>query len=210
MIIKLSTPFHEYVCETFQALTDALVPQTPPMQHGSYFIDSDMNVHEYVIHALNHEITIQQQFFLTPIPLAYPTALMLDSAAAQLIAAGQLQTPSKKSNARGAFSSLLREDRIRVLAALEELSVDVNSLPSPYTNNAGMVKYVTDALNRLSLFGYYSEWSAYGTTRLLPPDKRRLQFFPLSWQQVGYPGVSLGYRDFRGFLMKMPRNEENA
>ncbi|WP_163971098.1 hypothetical protein [Oceanobacillus halotolerans] len=105
------------------------------------------------------------------------------------------------------FSHLSRKDRIQTLAALENLEIDLFLLPSPFQNNAGLVKYVTDALNRFSMFGYYSEWLAYGSTRLYPPNHRQLEFFPFSWQQVGYPGVSLGYRDFRGFLLLMGRNE---
>ncbi|WP_158701756.1 hypothetical protein [Lentibacillus sp. Marseille-P4043] len=168
-----------------------------------------MGVHNYVIYGLNHYISIQQQLHHTVVPLAYPTALMLDVAATQLVKRHQKQAlPQSLFPGGGMFSHLSRKDRVVTLSALEELDIDLYSLPSPFQNNAGMVKYVTDALNRLSLFGYYSEWSAYGSTRLNPPSNRRLEFFPLSWQQIGYPGVSLGYRDFRGFLLKMGRNED--
>lgn len=57
------------------------------------------------------------------------------------------------------------------------------------------------ALNRITMMGYYSEWSGYGSTRLEKPDQRRLEFFPISWKQVGYPGPSLGYRAFRKPLL---------
>jgi hypothetical protein len=53
------------------------------------------------------------------------------------------------------------------------------------------------ALNRFTMMGYYSEWSGYGSTRLAAPDQRILEFYPLSWEQVGYPGPSLGYRALR-------------
>ncbi|MFD1361306.1 hypothetical protein [Lentibacillus salinarum] len=187
----------------FQALTDALLPSA---QHGYVppFRDTDMCVHEYIIYALDHNISIQQQLHHHIVPLAYPTAIMLDTAATQLVYAYQAQAYSQSLFAGGGmFSYLSRKDRIRTLAALENLAVDLYVLPSPFQNNAGLVKFVTDALNRFSLFGYYSEWPAYGSTRLCPPDDRRLEFFPLTWQQVDYPGVSLGYRDFRGFLMTM-------
>src|SRR5699024_10384591 len=103
----------------------------------------------------------------------------------------------------GMFSRLSRIDRLRTLYKLENFDIDLYLLPSPFQNNAGMVKHVTDALNRFSMFGYYSEWPAYGSTRSYPPNDRRLEFFPSGWQQSGYPGVALGYRDFRGFLYTM-------
>ncbi|SFD66544.1 hypothetical protein SAMN05216238_10357 [Lentibacillus persicus] len=188
---------------TFQALTDALLPSVKPA-YGLPFSNTDMGVHEYIIYALDHNISIQQQLYHHVVPLAYPTAMMLDAAAAQLINAHQAQAfPQNSFPHGGMFSRLSQADRIRTLSALENLEIDLFLLPSPYQNNAGMIKYVTDALNRFSLFGFYSEWPAYGSTRLRPPDDRRLEFFPLSWQLVGYPGVSLGYRDFRGFLLTM-------
>ncbi|AXF55580.1 hypothetical protein [Salicibibacter kimchii] len=195
---------------TFQALTDALLPSESYVEHGEK-LASDLNVHEYVIDGLNQYITVQAQLYTISIPLAYPTARMLNSAANQLVNVGKIHFSSKASFSENvAFARLSRQDRVRTLAALEELKVDLYALPTPYQNNAGMVKHVVDALNRFSIFGYYSEWSAYGSTRRLPPDERRLEFFPISWKQVGYPGVSLGYRDFLGFLLKMPRNEGEA
>ena len=163
-----------------------------------------MMAHEYVIYSLDHYISIQQQLHQCVVPLAYPTALMLDIAATQLMNTHHVQTFQESLfPGGGMFSHLSRKGRVRTLSALESLDIDLYVLPSPFQNNAGMVKYVTDALNRLSMFGYYSEWPAYGSTRLFPPDDRNLEFFPPVWQQVGYPGVSLGYRDFRGFLLTM-------
>ncbi|WP_059104799.1 hypothetical protein [Shouchella shacheensis] len=159
---------------------------------------------------MDHYISIQQQLHHTDIPLAYPTAIMLDRASMQLVNAEQAQASSHGSfPGGGMFSFLSRQDRIGTLSTLEALDIDLYLLPSPYQNNAGLIKHVIDALNRFSMFGYYSEWSAYGSTRLYPPDHRRLESFPLSWQQVGYPGVSFGYRDFRGFLLIMGRDEED-
>lgn len=135
---------------------------------------------------------------------------MLDTAATQLVNAQHMQAYSQSLYPEGRmFSHLSREDRIRTLAALEDLHVDLYSLPSPFQNNAGMVKFVTDALNRFSMFCYYSEWPAYGSTRLNSPNNRRLEYFPPGWQQVGYPGVSLGYRANCGFLLTMREAEGN-
>ena len=187
---------------TFQALTDALVPTTNEYGYPPFFNSGDRNVHEYVIYCLDHYTSVQQQLHHAIIPLAYPTAIMLDAAAIQLVNARQA-TPSGQSPFPVFFSCLSKIDRIRTLSALENLDIDLFLLPTPYQNNAGLIKYVIDALNRFSLFGYYSEWPAYGSTRMFPPNNRRLEFFPLSWREVGYPGVSFGYRDFRGFLLTM-------
>lgn len=53
---------------------------------------------------------------------------------------------------------------------------------------------VIPSLNRLAMMGYYSEWPGYGSTRLNPPGQRILEYYPASWEQIGYPGPSLGYR----------------
>ncbi|WP_082918225.1 hypothetical protein [Oceanobacillus sp. Castelsardo] len=189
----------EYVQATFQALTDALLPDD-----GS----QNMMVYEYVIYGLNHYVSIQQQLHHKVVPLAYPTAVMLDAAATQLVNAQLIQAKPQPIFSEGRmFSHLSRKDRVRTLSRLENLQIDLYLLPSPFQNNAGMIQHVVDALNRFSVFGYYSEWPAYGSTRLFPPDYRKLEYFPINWQRVGYPGVSLGYRDFRGFLFTIDEVE---
>lgn len=198
-----------YTQASFRALTDALLPSSlPQSSYEPIYCATDMGVHDYIIYALDHDISIQQQLHHTIILLSHPTAMMLDIAATQLVTSLQAQPyPQSLFPGGGMFSCLARKDRIRTLSALENLEVDLYTLPSPFQNNAGLVKNITDALNRFSMLGYYSEWPAYGSTRLLSPNQRRLEFFPINWQRVGYPGVSFGYRDFRGFLLRMNRNE---
>lgn len=194
----------EHVRATFQALVDALLPSISRNGHPSFFSPIDMKVHEYVINGLNKNISIQKQLQHRTFPLAIPTAFMLDIAATQLVYAQKAKPLTESSFPNGGmFSQLSKRDRVRTLSALENLQIDLYPLPSPFQNNGGMVKFVTDALNRFTLFGYYSEWPAYGTTRLNSPEYRELEFFPPGWYQAGYPGVSLGYRDFRGFLLTM-------
>ncbi len=187
---------------TFHALTDALAPTTN--SPSSFNETDDRHVHQYVIYSLNHYITVQNQLYSSTLPLAYPTALMLDAAAMQFINRHP-SAPYEESPFPGGriFSHLSKMDRIRTLSMLENLDLDLFLLPDPFQNNAGLIRFMVDTLNRFSLFGYYSEWAAYGSTRLLPPNQRRLEFFPLSWREVGYPGVSYGYRAFRGFLLTM-------
>ncbi|GAA0472034.1 hypothetical protein [Alkalibacillus silvisoli] len=181
-----------------------MLPSTHQYGYESTYNAIDLGVHEYLISGLDQNISIQKQLEHQAVPLAYPIAIMLDSAATQLVNASQVH-PLHNSQFPdgGMFSYLSKNDRIRTLSALENLKLDLYLLPSPFQNNGGMVKFITDALNRFSMFGYYSEWPAYGTTRLNPPGYRTLEFFPPGWFLVGYPGVSLGYRDFRGFLLTM-------
>lgn len=204
-VIKVNSQSEEYLLATYQALVDALLPSgTNQVGNETILNGINMKVHEYLINGLNNYITIQQQLHQKVIPLSLPTAIMLDAVASQLNLINYVQPLAYSPfQGGGMFSSLSRNDRIRTLFALENLQIDFYLLPSPYKNNAGLVKFATDALNRFSMFGYYSEWPAYGTTRLNPPDYRKLEFFPPVWRQVGYPGVSLGYRDFRGFLFTM-------
>jgi hypothetical protein len=61
----------------------------------------------------------------------------------------------------------------------------------------GLWRSAISMLDTYTLMGYYSEWSGYGTTKLNPPELRVLEFKPLSWLQIGYPGPSLGYRALR-------------
>lgn len=189
----------------FQALTDALLPSANQFGYGNVYEANDLHAHEYLMDGLDQYITIQEQLGQRAVPLAYPTALMLDAAALQLVNTLQAQPPYPHPlySGGGMFSRITRTDRLQTLTALEKLDIDLYLLPFPFQNNGGLVKHVTDALNRFSMFGFYSEWPAYGSTRLYPPNDRRLEFFPLGWQQAGYPGVALGYRDFRGFLFTM-------
>jgi hypothetical protein len=74
------------------------------------------------------------------------------------------------------------------LHTYEYLIMTLSSYSIPLTNPLAV---------RFVMMGYYSEWSGYGSTRLEEPAQRRLEYNPLSWKQVGYPGPSLGYRALR-------------
>jgi hypothetical protein len=135
------------------------------------------------------------------IPLSYATAELLDTGARQLIAKDKAMDRQKLFSNDGSFASLSHDDRFRVLALLEQLDIDLRSLPAPYRYNTGLIQFMIDSLNRFVILGYYTEWSGYGSTKFDIPDKRILKQFPPSWEQVGYPGPALGYRDFRGYLL---------
>lgn len=183
----------QHTQQTFMALVDIIIPQTPGLavEYGKiqYFGAIDLDINEYMILSLNNNT----------IPLAEPTAQMLDIAAKQLVSRGgnQEALDFTKFPGGGIFAALAPDDRFRALILLEQLDINLEDLPIPYQNNPGLVLSVTSSFNRLTLMGYYSEWSGYGSTRLASPNYRKLEYFPLSWQQVGYPGPSLGYRALR-------------
>lgn len=192
---------------TFQALVDALIPSTPEMaqKYGTDVIAGavDLEIDEYVIWELDHSLSIQASLNLKRITLSAPVAVMLDSAAAELINRGKQPSHPPNSPYDGPFTTLSRKNRIRTLALLEQLDIDLGTLPPPFNDNARLVVSTIDVLNRYTVFGYYSEWSGYGTTRLNTPEERRLEHFPVSWVGVGYPGPAFGYRNLRGFLLQM-------
>jgi hypothetical protein len=199
---------------TFQALVDAMIPKTPMLavKKGSEQLEgaSDLHIHLYVILQLDHFIAVQMGLSLLRIQLSYVTAKMLDSAADQLITKGIVkELPSVTGfQGGGTFTTLLPEDRIRVLASLGKLELDLGALQPPYQNNPEFVIQMVRNLFGMVMFGYYSEWTGYGNTRLFTPDARRMDYFPPDWRQVGYPGPAFGYRDFRGFLLTFPHKQE--
>ena len=96
-----------------------------------------------------------------------------------------------------AFAAIDHSDRFRALTLLEQLNTYLADLPIPFQGNPELILYTTSSLNRFTMMGYYSEWSGYGSTRLESPNQRKLEYHPLSWKQIGYPGPSLGYRALR-------------
>lgn len=168
--------------ETFQALVDAIIPRTPRLaqEYGEiqYFGALDSYTDEYLGWVLNNYY----------IPLAQPLAEMLDIAATQLlIYEGKDRTST--------FAALDPIDRFRAIIQLEQLKLYYPDIFIPFQNYPGLFDITSD-LNRLTTLGYYSEWAGYGSTRLDTPTQRVLEYYPISWMQVGYPGPSLSYRAF--------------
>jgi hypothetical protein len=184
--------------DTFIALVDAIIPRTPILAqiYGEimYYGALDLDIDEYVIMNLN---------FAT-FPLARLTSELLNLAARQyLLEEGTKRTEvrydyrynnrnsSRKLQEASIFQELDRRDRFRAISLLEENE-------SFFSNDVLFYEYpslltTVGSLNRLTVLGYYSEWFGYGATKLNSPDERIFQFEPLSWEQVSYPGPSLGY-----------------
>lgn len=194
---------------TFRALVEAIVPDTPALAvFGAEQTPgaADLHIHEYMIWELDHSLSLFLGTHLTVVPLASPTAQLLNAGAVELVTSGRAKhAPNHAVWGSCPFAALSPIDRIRVMAMLEQLDVDLGSLPPPYRDNGGNVRFMIDFLTRQTMFGNYSEWSAYGTTRLATPTERRLEYFPISWKQVGYPGVVPGYRALLGYKLTIVR-----
>ena len=179
--------------ETFQAFVDAVIPRTPGLAEEfgriQFFGALDLHTEEYLIYSLNYYY----------IPLAEPMADLLDISAEQLVIRDGNNSLMNFSKFMGgsAFAALDPSDRFRALTLLEKLNIYLADLPIPFQDNPESILYNTSTLNRFTMMGYYSEWSGYGSTRLETPEQRKLEYHPLSWKQIGYPGPSLGYRALR-------------
>jgi hypothetical protein len=199
---------NRYIKSTFQSLVHAIIP--PHLKYKDYLGTihvagaQELHVYEYVIWILDHSIAlpVKEELNLVNSSMSKSTAELLDLGAAQLIQKGQILYPLNVTAfpCGGPFSTLSRIDRLRAITLIERLDINLENLSIPYKNNPQLVRNMMDVLNELPSFGYYSEWTAYGTTRLFSPEYRRVEHFPHGWFQTGYPGPSFGYRDFRGFL----------
>lgn len=192
---------------TYKALNAAVIPesQDPAKKQGSIQLSgtSEHGIDEYHIWSLNHCLSQTMLRMVFNIPLAKPTAKLLDKASVQLIKNRGNKEPinSKTLHEAGAFAALAPGDRLRALTLLEQLKVHPLSLPIPFFNNPGLLLSTLGTVMMLITFGHYSGWSGYGSTSLETPEKRTAEYFPACWKQIGYPGTSKGYHGLRGYLI---------
>jgi hypothetical protein len=169
--------------ETFEAFVEAVIPRSPKLaeQYGNiqYYGALDFLIDEYLIITLNEYHP----------NLAEATAEMLNVAAEKLILRNENREPVH-FNGSGNFSALTPNDRLLALALLKKYQYTSSHLLFPFEN---IFFNITDNLIRITMMGYYSEWFGYGMTRLKMPNERILEFYPLSWNQVGYPGPVPGH-----------------
>jgi hypothetical protein len=209
---------NRYIKSTFQALVQAIIP--PHCRYinsiGTVQIAGalELQVYEYVIWILENSIALPVKVKLNLVgsrSMSKATAKLLDVGAAQLIQTGQILYPLHVNAfpGGGLFAALSQVDRLRAITLIERLKINLETLSIPYKNNPGLVRNMMDVLNELPMFGQYSEWTGYGTTRLFSPEYRRVEYFPQGWFQTQYPGPSFGYRDFRGFLAIIQHKKVN-
>jgi hypothetical protein len=178
--------------ETFMAFVDAIVPRTPILAqiYGDimFYGALDQEIDKYLLLNLDSEGA----------PFVRLTAEILNRAAKQYMEEEgtekiyqyyRINNKRKQREPMG-FSELPRRDRFRALTLLDQIeSYFSNEVVQQYPR----LQTITGVLARFTMFGYYSEWYGYGTTRFLNPDQRILEAAPMSWQQTNYPGPSLSY-----------------
>ena len=174
----------EYIQNTLQAYVDTIIPQTPGLAevygYIQYYGALDLQVDEFLLENL------EQQY----IPLAEGAAELLNAAATQWLVDQGLDI-------QGSLGTLPPQDRLGAIMLSQLGQVDTEQLPAEQWRDPSFASSITSSLLLYTLMGYYSEWSGYGTTRWNPPGDRILEYFPISWQQIDYPGPSLGYRVLR-------------
>ncbi|RKL66543.1 hypothetical protein CR203_14720 [Salipaludibacillus neizhouensis] len=194
--LKASQTSIAHTQATFMAFVDAVIPSTL----GAL----DLRLDDYLIWGLDHYISIQGEWGGNKIQLSSATAGVLDAGAKQLVLSGQvLETPNHSIFPEGGpFAALSINNRFEAIHLLENGRVDMESLPSPFQGNIGLVQNILGNIHQMLLLGYYSEWFSLGTTRIAPPENRRIERPFMTWDLVNYPGPAFGYRDLRGFLVK--------
>ena len=218
---------------TFAAAVDAVVPATPSLPSddaggdGKRFdhIDEahvpggvEVGVDQYMITYVNSLLGVgSEELGLTgELRLAELVGLVLDAAAAELVARGENTAPlepgrvidlldlrdiaaDSRNLTAGSFAKLPRRDRLRALALLDEKELDTAELPGPLVEaDAGLVPQLVVGFSEVI---YYSEWQGYDdltappSERSHPNDADAVQ----SWRQTGYPGFEDGNAAFRGY-----------
>ncbi|MFT4104449.1 MAG: hypothetical protein QM657_01715 [Lacrimispora sp.] len=177
---------YEYLTNTFRAFADAIIPRSPELaqQYGrvQYYGALDLYTGEFIILSLDSLV----------IPLALPVAETLNMAAEQFLYRDEEKAGEEPSGS-AAFLSLSPMERLQVISMLF-YPEGIAYFPALEQASQKEIFLVISSLTRLSMMGYYSEWAGYGSTRMNPPNQRRLEYYPESWAQVGYPGPSAGYR----------------
>ncbi len=177
------------VQNTFQALVDAIIPRTPMLaqEYGriQYYGALDQQVEQFLIYELDRY----------PEPMAIATADILNAAAT-------LWRRDQGYYGSVSFAMLSPIERLSVLGLLREEAQDPTILAILSEVDPGLWMTAISMLDTYTLMGYYSEWFGYGTTRLRPPQERIMEFRPMSWLQIGYPGPSQGYRALRAVTLE--------
>ncbi|PKG25606.1 hypothetical protein [Niallia nealsonii] len=203
-----------YIRSTFQSLVQAIIPSSliiakalgPVQVPGAL----ELKVYKYVMWVLDHSIALPAKMKINLTSMTKSTVELLDLGAVQLVQTAQNVYPLHINEFPdgGPFSKLSPVDRLRALALLECCEWSLEKVSPPYQNNPGLIPNMIDVINQLTLFGFYSEWTGYGTTEQFSPEMRRVEYFPTGWILSHYPGPSFAYRDFRGFLAYMPNKKE--
>ncbi|WOO36769.1 hypothetical protein R2R35_23760 [Anaerocolumna sp. AGMB13020] len=174
------------VIMTMQALVDVIIPRSPELAREfgiiQYYGGLDEYVDEYMV------LTLQNQYF----PLAAFVVDILDTVA--YLRETEEDRDYQQSHR---FFEASEELRLEALGFIREYAKESENIPPILADSADMLMNIYSMLIRFPMMGFYSEWSGYGSTRLYPPSERVLQYRPVSWEQIDYPGPSNGYHALR-------------
>ncbi len=175
-----------YTYDTIMAFVDAIIPRTPMLAqiYGEimYYGALDFYTDEYMVMILNHYY----------IPYSYIIAVLLNyTAMLYMKTLSNNEENSTEIIVKPLFPMLSPRERFLALTNISQY--DIISSDLNLFNEYPGINLVNNSLNRYTMLGYYSEWYGYGTTRLLEPDQRILEYKPPSWEQIGYPGPSFSY-----------------
>lgn len=187
-----AVPETGYLEEAYKAFVDSIVPRSPDLAelYGmiQYYGALDFNTDEYLIMSMGSLY----------VPVAVLGAEVLNTAARQYLYERDGEANVEPLLNGSYFARLTMNERLAVMAVL--LGPDrINYFPVQENFALEDILPIFPIMNRLTFMGYYSEWWGYGSTRILPPSQRVLEYFPGSWEQIGYPGPSLGYRAARTY-----------
>jgi hypothetical protein len=193
-----------YTRGTFAALVDALIPETPELEaRGPEHVPGGLAVglEEAVIERVNGFVETRGIASLAgdAVPLAPAVAMLLDTAAAELLlrrrAEDGLQSPDEPF-AAGPFCRLSRKDRLRALRLLEDEGIFAVLAERFDAAALGTAQFLASSLPILVESVYYSETTA---------DEGEAR--SLGWRQAGYPGPADGYPVMLGY--ELDAFEEN-
>lgn len=204
---------YRYARATFHALVDAMIPEEWRLEaRGLAPVAgaAQLGVDRFVMQELDQSQFIPMDAEPASVPaLSWSSAVMLNVGADTLVRRGAARPIWAYPAFPGGslFAALAPDDRLEVMGLLDHLEVPMELLPPPFRNNPGLIRTMVNSFYQLTMFGYYSEWYGYGSSRFYPPGYRSIEFCPPVWRRIGYPGPAFGYRDYRGLLLKYPHDK---
>lgn len=211
-----------YTQIAFRALVDAVIPETPALgeELGEEYVAGGLKIDlaEFMITYVNNMFSFDLPLLSDDgnLQIARPFAKLLDTAALKLIALGDNEAGLDFDRVRdlfdddeastiklyllsGPFSKLKRTDRLRAIALLDELELELSFGTTLFELDGGMVGQLVIGFTEAV---YYSEWQGYNDF-FAPPSERDHPNDPAAvqgWRQTEFPGLSDGETALRGYL----------
>ncbi|MCS1351808.1 hypothetical protein [Mechercharimyces sp. CAU 1602] len=207
-VLPLLQPYF-FMKETYQAFAETVIPYTPSSEDRKWEASGAAaeRIDEFLIWEMNRLFAIKVSERMVNVPLALPTAAMLNMAAKYYIQDKNIQSRVNERIDRRLFAELPPFNRMDCFYQLMNDQFPHVMFAWPFQQYKELVTLASETLFRLVFIGYYSEWSGYQTGAHHMPLELKLHQIPISWLQTGYPGPADGYRDLRGYLIPPTRKE---